>query len=262
MLKKRLSQHLIKDKNVTDKMVRLAGLTADDVVVEIGAGQGHLTRSIAETVRHVYAIEFDGDLLPDLKDLGRDQGNVDVVHSDFLSVSLSDFRKGGPIKVMGNIPYKITAPIIFKIIRERDSVAGAYVTMQREVAERVVCPPCSRTYGGLSVACQLLTEARVLFYMKPSVFVPPPKVGSAFVSLIPRPEKIEMNGGLLAFIRATFQNKRKLLSHVLSKRYGSDILDELYAFMDFSRNIRAEEIGPEDFERMYTFLSGRVEGRP
>lgn len=260
MLKKGLSQHLIKDKNVTDKMVRVAGLTAEDVVVEIGAGQGHLTRSIAETVRYVYAIEFDRDLLPGLADLSREQGNVDVMHRDFLSIPLSEFKKGGPIKVMGNIPYKITAPIIFKIIEEREGIAGAYLTMQREVAERVICRPCSRTYGGLSVVCQLLTEAAVLFYMKPSVFVPPPKVGSAFVSLIPRPEKIQSNGELLGFIRSSFQNKRKLLRHGLSKRYCSGLVEGLYAFMGFSPNVRAEEIEPEGFERMYEFLHSGVAG--
>ena len=261
MLKKGLSQHLIKDKNVTDKMVKVAGLNKDDVVVEIGAGQGHLTRSIAETARHVYAIEFDGDLLPGLETLSKVYGNVEVIHTDFLRVPLSEFKKGNPIKIIGNIPYKITAPIIFKIIEERVNVTGAYLTMQREVAQRVVCRPCSRTYGGLSVVCQLLTEAKILFYMRPSVFVPPPKVGSAFVSLTPRPEKIGVNGELLAFVRATFQNKRKFLSHCLSKMYDANRIEKLYDFMGFSPKVRAEEVEPVRFEEMFRFLKGRLEAQ-
>jgi len=254
MLKKGLSQHLIKDKNVTDKMVRLAGITRDDVVVEIGAGDGHLTKSLLDKAGFVYAVEVDREFIPRLLELEHDHRNLRVVSGDFLRIPFSEFTRDGNIKVIGNIPYKITAPILLKILAGREVVESAYVTMQAEVARRIVSKPFTKTYGGLSVVCQLLAEVEIVFYLKASVFFPPPKVESAFVGIVPKEGKKAADRRLIEFIRICFRNRRKHLRYALSREYGADIVNGLYESMKFSPTVRAEELEPARFEKMFYFL--------
>ncbi|OPY71544.1 MAG: Ribosomal RNA small subunit methyltransferase A [Syntrophorhabdus sp. PtaU1.Bin050] len=254
MLKKGLSQHLIKDKNVTDKMVRLAGITRDDVVVEIGAGDGHLTKSLLDKAGFVYAVEVDREFIPRLLELEHDHRNLRVVSGDFLRIPFSEFTRDGNIKVIGNIPYKITAPILLKILAGREIVESAYVTMQAEVARRIVSKPFTKTYGGLSVVCQLLAEVEIVFYLKASVFFPPPKVESAFVGIFPKEGKKAADRRLIEFIRICFRNRRKHLRYALSREYGADIVNGLYESMKFSPTVRAEELEPARFEKMFYFL--------
>jgi 16S rRNA (adenine1518-N6/adenine1519-N6)-dimethyltransferase len=254
MLKKGLSQHLIKDRNVTDKMVRSAGVSSDDVVVEIGAGDGRLTRSLLDKAGFVYAVELDREFIPGLLELEHKHGNLRVVPGDFLQIPFSEFTGEGSIKVVGNIPYKITAPIILKILDGRKVIESAHVTMQTEVAKRIVSKPFTKTYGGLSVVCQLFAEVGIVFYLKASVFFPPPKVESAFVGIIPKEEKKTADGALIQFIRICFRNRRKHLRYALSKEYGADTIKLLYEFMRFSPAVRAEELEPARFEEMFCFL--------
>jgi 16S rRNA (adenine1518-N6/adenine1519-N6)-dimethyltransferase len=255
MLKKSLSQHLMKDKNLIDKMVRLAGIGKDDVVLEIGAGQGDLTRCLAERAGHVFAVELDqcfGEYLLTLE--GR-YGNVRVVFGDFLSLSLDQFRGRKDIKVVGNIPYKITGPIVMKVLEERGVVETAHFTMQKEIAQRIVSRTRHRTYGALSVICQLLSDVKILFYIKPGVFLPPPKVESAFLQLIPRKNKPDMGREMIDFVRLCFRHKRKHLRHSLLERFTETQIASLYSSMGFSGTVRAEEIEPEGFETMYDLLN-------
>lgn len=254
MLKKGLSQNLIRDKNITDKMVRLANINEQDIVVEIGAGYGDLTRSIAEKAGHVYAIEFDRDLIYRLEMLAGKYRNLTIIHEDFLKISLSSFKADKNIMVVGNIPYKITGPIVFKLLEEREILSRAYLTMQTEVARRIVSRPHNRTYGAISVVCQILCDVKILFTLKPSVFVPPPKVDSAFLTMIPKEEKKNVDNELLRFVRMCFQNKRKYLKYALSKTYPEDVIERIYSFMDFSDTTRAEEISTDKFEKMYNFM--------
>lgn len=256
MLKKSLSQNLIRDKNITDKMVRLANINELDIVVEIGAGYGDLTRSLAEKAGHVYAIEFDRDLISRLEILAEKHRNLTIIHEDFLKISLSSFRADKNITVIGNIPYKITGPIVFKLLEEREIISSAYLTMQAEVARRIVSRPHNRTYGAMSAVCQILCDVKILFTLKPSAFVPPPKVDSAFIAMIPKENKKNIENELLRFVRTCFQNKRKYLRHALTKTYPEDIIDRIYTFMKFSDTTRAEEISPDQFEKMYNFVRG------
>lgn len=254
MLKKGLSQHLIRDRNITDKMVRLAEITRQDVVVEIGAGYGDLTRSISEKAGHVYAIELDRELIPQLEQLAGAYSNLTVIHDDFLKVPLHQFKRSCNIKIMGNIPYKITGPIIFKLLEERGVIWSTYLTMQAEVARRIVSKPFNRSYGAISVVCQILNEVKILFMLKPSIFVPPPKVDSAFLSMVPRDEKRHISHDFMKFVRNCFQNKRKYLKYALSKTYPEEVIESIYAYMEFSEKIRAEEVSPDQFEKMYYFV--------
>jgi 16S rRNA (adenine1518-N6/adenine1519-N6)-dimethyltransferase len=237
-------------------MVRLANINEDDVVVEIGPGYGDLTQSIAEKAGHVYAIEFDRDLISRLETLAGEYPNLTILHGDFLKISLSQFKSDRNIIVIGNIPYKITGPIIFKLLEEREVLSGAYLTMQAEVARRIVSKPYNRTYGSLSAVCQILCDVKILFTLRPSVFVPPPKVDSAFLAMIPKEDKRNVNNDVMPFMRGCFQNKRKYLRYALSKTYPDDVIERIYSFMKFSDTTRAEEISPDQFEKIYDFLQG------
>ena len=160
MLKKGLSQHLIKDKNLLRKIVRLSNVSSDDVVVEIGAGHGDLTEAIAEKAGYVYAVELDrtfGSYLELLKERFR---NVEIIYGDILEFFFAEFKKERNIKVIGNIPYKITGPIVIKILKERSAIDSAFLTMQKEIALRIASKPFARTYGAISaITCREKEDA-------------------------------------------------------------------------------------------------------
>ena len=254
MLKKSLSQHLIKDKNMLNKIVRLSGINKDDVVVEIGPGHGDLTRCIAEKAGFVHAIEIDRSFKKYLDEVEKTHKNVEIIFENFLNISLSQFKTNNKIKIIGNIPYKITGPILFKAIAERAVIESAHLTVQREIAERVVSKPHKRTYGALSVNLQLLSEVKLLFILKPTVFIPPPKVDSAFLSITFKENERVVDEKLIEFVKLCFQHKRKYMKNALMKKYGADMIDALYHFMGFALSVRAEEIEPPGFKRMYSFL--------
>ncbi len=256
VLKKSLGQHLLKDKNLLRKMVRQAGVGRGDVVVEIGPGHGDLTRIIAPQVRSVCAIEIDERWREILRDVTGEHPNVEIVFRDVLEVGFSDFARDARVVVMGNIPYNITGEILFKILSEKASIKGAYLTMQKEVAERLVARSHSRTYGALSVVFQLQAEVKMLAVIKPYLFVPPPKVASAYVSIVFKDAR-PLDGGLAEFIKTCFRHKRKYLLHSLEERYGRDEIEGLYQAMAFNPSVRAEEIEPEGFVTMYRYLRER-----
>ncbi|MDR2017933.1 MAG: 16S rRNA (adenine(1518)-N(6)/adenine(1519)-N(6))-dimethyltransferase RsmA [Syntrophobacterales bacterium] len=254
ILKKSLSQHLIKDKNITDKMVRAAGVNAADTVVEVGAGYGHLTRSLCEKAGLVYAVEFDRACLPFLEALQEEHQNLRIVLGDILETPLHRFRIESNLKVIGNIPYQITAPILFKLLKERAIIDNAYLTMQKEIALRIVSKPFTRAYGAISAACQIFADVKVLFLMKPGLFVPPPKIDSAFLSMEFKDKERGTDDRLMEFVRVCFQNKRKYLKYALSKHMGEEQIETLYRRMGFAASIRAEEIEPAKLKEMYLFL--------
>lgn len=258
-LKKSLGQHLLKDKNLLRKMVRLSGLTIQDAVVEIGPGHGDLTRCVAEVARSVVAIELDERLRGVLEPLEREFPNVRVLFSDILDVELAGLFQDPVITVMGNIPYNVTGEILFKLLAARTFVRGAYLTMQKEVADRLVSRSHTRDYGALSVIFQLAADVKLLLTLKASLFVPPPKVQSGFVSIVFRKDA-EIDAGLISFIKTCFRHKRKFLRHSLEEGIGPRDIERIYHDMAFPPNIRAEEIEPEGFLRMYRLLD-RKEGR-
>ena len=261
MLKKSLSQHLIKDKNITAKMVKASGVGPGDTVVEVGAGHGDLTRPLCEKAGRVYAVELDQACAPPLKALEREYANLTVIFGDILKTPLAPFKGEGNLKVVGNIPYKITAPILFKILGERHIIESAYLTMQKEIALRIVSKPFTRTYGALSAVCQMLATVKVLFFMKPGLFVPPPKIDSAFLSMELKEEEKATDDHVMDFVRGCFQNKRKYMKYALSRHIGGERLDAVYRHMGFPLSVRAEEIEPGGFKEMFRFLQAMAEGR-
>lgn len=255
MLKKNLSQNLIKDKKILRKMVQLANVTKDDTVVEIGTGHGDLTRAICERAGFVHSVELDRSFRGRLGPLEEECENLKIHFGDFLKMFLSEFTGEGKVKVIGNIPYGITGPILFKLVEERDCVSGAYLTAQKEIGQRLVSPSHRRTYGALSVICRLVGDVKILLNLKPGVFFPPPKVDSVYFSMVFGDASRYVDHGLMEFVRRCFENKRKYLTYALSKYYREERTTALYAAMGFSPSIRAEEIEPEQFVEMYRRLN-------
>jgi 16S rRNA (adenine1518-N6/adenine1519-N6)-dimethyltransferase len=254
MLKKSLSQHLIRDRNVLSKIVRLASVGKDDTVLEIGAGQGDLTKVLADHAGRLYAVEFDERFHEYLDPLQKEKGNVQVIFADFLSLSINSLVKEESIKVVANIPYKITGPILFKLINEREKIGSVYLTIQKEIGERIVSRPRTKAYGSLSAVCQLLADVRILFTISASVFVPPPKVDSVLISMVFKDSALGLSKELISFIRICFAHKRKHLRYTLLKHFPPASVHRLYEAMGFSDSVRAEEIEPERFPGIYQAL--------
>jgi 16S rRNA (adenine1518-N6/adenine1519-N6)-dimethyltransferase len=254
MLKKGLSQHLIKDKNLLRKIVRLSGITEEDFVLEIGAGHGDLTRCIADKAKSLVTVELDRSFREYLEPLESEYAKVKVLFGDFLKIPLAQFRDERNTKIVGNIPYKITGPIIIKILKERATIVSAHLMMQKEIAQRIVSKSHSREYGSLSVNCQIFADVKVLMYIRPEVFIPPPKVDSALLFMAFRESEKATENGVIDFVRICFQNKRKHLRYPLVKQYGQEKVNRLYEMMGFPVSVRAEEIEPPSFKEMYRFL--------
>ncbi len=261
MLKKRFSQNLIKDGNILRKMVSLAGISDDDTVVEIGAGRGDLTSAIARLARKVIAIEVDRDMIPYLEILASEdaaQGgfsNLEILFCDIMTVDLARFAAGRRIKVMGNIPYGITGPIIFKLIGERAYIESACLTVQKEIGDRITAKPGTRAYGSLSVICQLVADVKVLMRLKSHIFIPPPRVDSVYFSMRFRDDAGYVDDDFMSFVRETFAHKRKFMRNALRENYAESRIDELYEKMRFPRSVRAEELKPDAFPAMYRLIS-------
>jgi 16S rRNA (adenine1518-N6/adenine1519-N6)-dimethyltransferase len=257
MLKKRLSQNLLKDPNLLRKLVRLAGITNDDFVVEIGSGQGDFTVRLAETARFVYAVELDHTFEPYLVKLVTFPGNVRIILGDIMKVSIPELSEGELVRVVGNIPYHLTGDILFKLLDEKHVIRDAHLTVQREVAERIASGPGSRNYGALSVIFQLYGSVNILLYLKAALFIPPPKVDSAFVSIVFRDREAPADQKLIDFIKLCFFYKRKYLRHSLERRYDRGAVESLFSRMHFDVSKRAEEIQPSLFPEMYRILEGK-----
>jgi 16S rRNA (adenine1518-N6/adenine1519-N6)-dimethyltransferase len=258
-LKKSLGQHLLKDKNLLAKMVRSTGITRNDTVIEIGPGHGDFTRAVAPHALHVYAIELDERFRDILNHAEKELNNVSFVFSDVLAVKFGELTNQSDIIVVGNIPYNVTGEILFKLLNERDIIKGAYLTMQKEVAERLVSHSHSKSYGALSVIFQLYAVMKILSLIKPGLFIPPPKVESAFISIVFKKES-DVDPELIDFIKICFRHKRKYLRNSLLGPYTISEVDELYQVLELPPALRAEEIEPEGFVTLYRFMKRMKEG--
>ncbi|OGV91437.1 MAG: ribosomal RNA small subunit methyltransferase A, partial [Melioribacter sp. RIFOXYB12_FULL_38_5] len=176
---KRFGQNYLVDKNTIQRIVNQFSPNEDDNVVEIGPGQGALTSLLSKTVKHYRAIEIDKRVIDDLR---LSYPKVDFINQDFLEIELKELAGDKKLRVIGNIPYNITSPIIFKLIEERESISDAMMMVQYEVAKRIVGKPRTKDYGILSVLTNYFAETELCFKIPPTVFYPKPNVDSAIVS--------------------------------------------------------------------------------
>ena len=268
--KKSFGQNFLTDTNILQKIVDTAEIDDQVNVIEIGPGIGALTEFLAERAAQVMAFEIDHRLVPILADTLRDFDNVTVVNEDILKVDLAqhiqNFKNPDlPIKVVANLPYYITTPILMHLIESGIPFSEFVVMMQKEVADRISAKPNTKAYGSLSIAVQYYMTAKVAFIVPRTVFVPAPNVDSAILKMVRRPEPavaVEDEKFFLKVSKASFIHRRKTLWNNLTGYFGKtdEIKDKLTKALDqagLSPSVRGEALGLEEFASLADALKGQ-----
>ncbi len=255
-LSKSLGQNFLLDKNIIDKIVESSLIGENDLVIEIGPGIGVLTRELSKQAKKVLAIEIDKNLIPILNETLEDLDNVDIINEDVLKVDINELiKKQGKfekIRVVGNLPYYITTPIIMKFFEESAKVDSITVMMQKEVADRIKSKPGTRAYGAISVAVQYYCDVEYLFTVSNQVFYPQPKVDSAVLRLDLKGEKPFYDIDEKKFwscVKKAFSQRRKTLANSLIGIEGLDKeeVKELLKRANIDEMRRAETLSIEEF---------------
>ena len=264
---KSLGQNFLTDKNIIDQILEGSGITGDDLVIEIGPGIGVITREASQLAHKVIAIEIDTNLIPILNWTLGDLENVEIVNQDVLKTQLNDLIAKesfpGVVRVVGNLPYYITTPIIMKLLEDQVPAASITVMMQKEVADRLTAKPGTKDFGAISLMVEYFAEAKEIVKVPRTVFVPQPKVDSTVLRLDIRGEKpvqVEDEEFLFKVIKAGFGQRRKTLSNALSVLKGYDkatilrCLEE--AGIDPVR--RGETLSLEEYARLSDVLRSAI----
>jgi 16S rRNA (adenine1518-N6/adenine1519-N6)-dimethyltransferase len=249
----RLGQNFLADTNLLDAIVADAQVGADDVVLEVGGGEGALTQRLAPLVTHLHVIELDQRLSAPLEDLAAEHPNVGLVWGDAMRMDLASLEPA-PTAVVSNLPYSIATPLILRTISELPSVVSWTVLVQREIADRIRAAPGSRTYGAPSVLVQLSCRVELRRAVDRAVFRPRPRVDSALVRLTRRGPPAPP--GLAALVRDTFAHRRKALAGSLELAGGGsrERVRSALGAIGLPEDARAESLSPEDFVRLWEKL--------
>jgi 16S rRNA (adenine1518-N6/adenine1519-N6)-dimethyltransferase len=256
--KKSLGQNFLTDPHYLRKIVDAAQVSDQDLVVEIGPGMGHLTRELVARARKLIVIELDDRLIPRLRDEFGSLPNVEIVHADALQYDYGSLPGRG--KVVANLPYYISTPLIQRLIAHRDRFSTLTLMLQREVAERIAADPGGKEYGFLSVLVQYFAVPRLEFTVPAGAFTPRPKVDSAVLTLVMRdhPEHAVADESLfLRVIKAAFSQRRKTLRNSLSQLdHPREIMDAVHAKTGIDPGRRAETLSVVEFGILADFLGG------
>ncbi|MCI5509226.1 MAG: 16S rRNA (adenine(1518)-N(6)/adenine(1519)-N(6))-dimethyltransferase RsmA [Eubacterium sp.] len=266
---KKFGQNFLIDTHVLDKIIRAADITKDDFVLEIGPGIGTMTQYLAEAAGEVCAVEIDKNLIPILQDTLKDYDNVTVINNDILKVDIrkmaDEKNQGRPIKVVANLPYYITTPIIMGLFENHVPVESITVMVQKEVADRMQVGPGTKDYGALSLAVQYYAEPYIVANVPPNCFMPRPKVGSAVIRLTRHSQPpVQVNNEKLMFqiIRASFNQRRKTLANSLKNYEGlsfdKEEIEQAIAACGFQPAIRGEALSLEEFAILSNVLDKRL----
>ena len=262
---KKYGQNFLIDPRVLDKIIDAAEIGPDDFVLEIGPGIGTLTQSLAENAREVYAVEIDSNLIPILEETLKEYDNVTILNEDIMKVDIADLaakRNGGkPIKVVADLPYYITTPIIMALFEKKVPLESVTVMVQKEVAERMQVGPGTKDYGALSLAVQYYASPYIVANVPPNCFIPRPAVGSAVIRLSRHAEPpVEVRDPAFMFqlIRAAFNQRRKTLQNSLynsaelqvSKEQVAEALDQ----MNLPATVRGEKLTLDQFAKLSDLL--------
>jgi len=252
----RLGQNFLSDPNLLDAIVRDAALCPDDVVLEVGVGEGVLTERLARAAARVHAVEIDRGLEGALEPLAR-RPNVDLHWGDALRLDLARL-KPPPTTMISNLPYAVATPVILRTIEELPGLARWTVMVQREIADRLRAAPGSRTYGSPSVLVQLACEVKLLRAVDPAVFRPRPRVESAILAL--RRTGAGADATTRELVRAAFAHRRKSLARSLEHRRPGSMAAarEALAELGLDESARAEALAPEDFAALSAKLGGNA----
>jgi 16S rRNA (adenine1518-N6/adenine1519-N6)-dimethyltransferase len=246
--RKRLGQHFLVDSNILDKVIRTAQVGKGDVVLEVGPGFGEMTLDLARLAKRVIAIEIDPKLVAILKRKVQDYPNVEVVKCDVLKVDFKHFYKKEehPIKVVANLPYQISTPLLFRFVESKKAFSTFTLTLQKEVAERMVAAPGRKEYSPLSIFVQMFSDVSISFFIKPAAFFPRPKVDSAVVHMVWKEKpmvELQDEEWFRKVVKACFSYRRKTLMNAL-KHSKLSIPKEL--------GVRMEKIGIDPRRRPET----------
>lgn len=270
MFQKKFGQNFLIDTHVLEKIIEAAGVTENDCVLEIGPGIGTMTQYLAERAGQVVAVEIDRNLIPILKETLAGYSNVEVINEDILKVDIKQiaerYNGGRPIKVVANLPYYITTPIIMGLFEGEIPMDSITVMVQKEVADRMKEGPGSKDYGALSLAVQYYAEPEIVANVPPNCFIPRPRVGSAVIRLTRHrepPVKAEDPKLMFRIIRASFNQRRKTLQNGLSNSpelsFTKEQVAEAIATMGLSPAVRGEALTLEQFAELSNLL-GKEKG--
>lgn len=264
---KKFGQNFLIDSHVLQKIIDAAHITKDDFVLEIGPGIGTMTQYLSEHAREVMAVEIDHNLIPILKETLAGYDNVEVLNEDILKVDIGKIaeekNQGRPIKVVANLPYYITTPIIMGLFEKNVPIDSLTVMVQKEVAQRMQAVPGTKDYGALSLAVQFYAEPYIVANVPPNCFMPRPKVGSAVIRLTrykDMPIKVKNEKLMFSIIRASFNQRRKTLQNGINNssalHFSKEQVVEALGEMELSPTIRGEALSLEQFARLSDLLEG------
>ena len=263
---KKFGQNFLIDTHVLDKIISAAGITKDDFVLEIGPGIGTMTQYLACAAREVVAVEIDKNLIPILEDTLSDYDNVSIINEDILKVELvslaEEKNQGRPIKVVANLPYYITTPIIMGLFEKKVPLESITVMVQKEVADRMQVGPGTKDYGALSLAVQYYAEPYIVANVPPNCFMPRPSVGSAVIRLTRHKEMpVQVKDEQLMFklIRASFNQRRKTLANGLKNSaeldLSKEVIEQAIEQLGKGASIRGEALTLEEFAQLANIIS-------
>ena len=267
---KKFGQNFLIDEHVLDKIIRAAEITKDDYVLEIGPGIGTMTQYLACAAREVTAVEIDRALIPILEDTLKEYDNVSIINEDILKVDIAALAKekngGRPIKVVANLPYYITTPIIMGLFDCHVPLESITVLVQKEVADRMQVGPGTKDYGALSLAVQYYAEPYIVANVPPNCFMPRPAVGSAVIRLT-RHQKppVEVMDEKLMFrlIRASFNQRRKTLANGLKNsgelNLSKEVITAAIEKLGKGSSVRGEALDLEEFARLTNIIKEEME---
>ena len=263
---KTFGQNFLIDTHVLEKIIAAAGVTEDDCVLEIGPGIGTMTQYLAEHARSVVAVEIDKNLIPILQETLKEYENITIINDDILKVDINklteEYNGGRPIKVVANLPYYITTPIIMGLFEGGVPIDNITVMVQKEVAERMQVGPGSKDYGALSLAVQYYADAYIVANVPPNCFIPRPGVGSAVIRLTRHKEPpVEVDDPRLMFklIRASFNQRRKTLQNGLNNSpelpFAKDEIADAIESLGVTPQIRGEALTLKQFADLSNYFT-------
>ena len=255
---KKFGQNFLIDTHVLDKIIRAAGLSKDDMVLEIGPGIGTMTQYLAEAAGKVIAVEIDKNLIPILEDTLSEYDNVTIINEDVLKLDIRELadneNQGRPMKVVANLPYYITTPIIMGLFEKHVPMESITVMVQKEVADRMQTGPGSKDYGDLSLAVQYYAEPYIVANVPPNCFMPRPRVGSAVIRLTCHakpPVEVKDERFMFDIIRASFNQRRKTLANGLKNSdrfsFSKESIETAIEALGKGANVRGETLTLEEF---------------
>ena len=256
--KKGFGQNFLIDTNVLDNIADAAGITSEDTVLEIGPGFGSLTQTVAERAKKVISLEIDTKLIPILNETLADYNNIEIINKDVLKCDIDELSRekndGKPFKVVANLPYYITTPIIMDMLEKHSAVTSMTVMVQKEVAERMQAGPKSSDYGALSVAVQFYADTNIDMIVQPSCFMPRPKVASAVITLKLRDKpSVDVKDKKLFFhiVKCAFGQRRKTLLNTLCNQGNFNMtkeeIGEIIRSAGLDEKIRGEAMSLQEF---------------